>query len=157
MPQDQGDRRPGGLLRFFLRMPVWLYRMRLGVLLGHRFLLLTHIGRKSGLARQAVLEVVRRDEPNNCCIIFSGWGEQSDWFRNIQKNPAVKVNMAGHQFRATAVRLSLEEAQQELLDYARRNPVAFRRLAAWRLQEIPKEQAETCRLLSQLLPAVLLY
>jgi hypothetical protein len=46
-----------GALRYFFA-PVSLYRLHLGWLLGHRFLLLTHTGRRSGLRRQTVLEVM---------------------------------------------------------------------------------------------------
>ncbi|MEO2169431.1 MAG: hypothetical protein ABGY42_15180 [bacterium] len=46
-------RPPIGLKRLFFRLPIRLYQLRLGRLLGGRFVLLHHIGRKSGLARQA--------------------------------------------------------------------------------------------------------
>ena len=133
-------------------MPVWLYRLRLGFLLGNRFLLLTHIGRKSGLPRQTVLEVLRYDSATNVCVIASGWGETSDWLRNIRKTPEVRITIGLRQFAAKAVRLSLEEAQQELLDFARRHPVAFRGLAARKLPSVPQEEAETCRSLAPIIP-----
>ena len=56
---------PHGLLRFGLRLPIWLYRLHLGWLFGNRFLLLTHIGRKSGLPRQTVIEVVKHDKESD--------------------------------------------------------------------------------------------
>ncbi len=40
---------PRGLARIGFRIPIILYRLGLGGLLGTRFLLLTHTGRKSGL------------------------------------------------------------------------------------------------------------
>ena len=46
--------------RALVRAPIWLYRARLGFVMGHRMLLLEHIGRKSGARRYAVLEVVER-------------------------------------------------------------------------------------------------
>ncbi len=52
MNKSMVDTPPGKVLRLGLRLPIWLYRARLGRLLGERFLLLTHIGRKSGLPRQ---------------------------------------------------------------------------------------------------------
>jgi hypothetical protein len=54
-------RPPSGLRRALLRAPIWLYRAGLGGLLGRRVLLLTHIGRSTGRARQVVLEVAARD------------------------------------------------------------------------------------------------
>ena len=51
--------KPSGTLRLVFRLPIYLYRLNLGWLLGHRGLLLTHQGRKSGLLRETVLEVIR--------------------------------------------------------------------------------------------------
>jgi hypothetical protein len=45
---------PHGLTRLAFRLPIWLYRLRLGWLLGDRLLLLTHIGRTSGQRRDRV-------------------------------------------------------------------------------------------------------
>jgi hypothetical protein len=39
---------PHGVLRALLSLPVHLYHARLGFLLGHRFLLLVHTGRRTG-------------------------------------------------------------------------------------------------------------
>ena len=47
--------KPGGALRFALRLPVHLYHAGLGWLLDHRFMLLTHQGRKSGRTYETVL------------------------------------------------------------------------------------------------------
>ena len=122
-------RPPHGLMRWLLRAPVWLYGLGLGGLLGDRFLLLMHIGRKSGQLRQSVLEVVEHDEATGAYVIASGWGEKSDWLRNIQKNPNVLVQTRGHRFEATAERLGQEQATSVAHDYARRHPSAFRALA----------------------------
>jgi deazaflavin-dependent oxidoreductase (nitroreductase family) len=121
---------PRGLLRWLLRLPIWLYRLRLGWLLGDRFLVLTHIGRTSGRARQNILEVVGHDEATDTYIIASGWGEHADWLRNIQKNRHVLVDVHGRRFEALAERLSEAAATREARDYARRHPRAFRAAAS---------------------------
>jgi hypothetical protein len=46
---------PTGVSRLAFKMPIYLYRLNLGWLLGHRFLLLVHRGRKCGLLRETVL------------------------------------------------------------------------------------------------------
>jgi deazaflavin-dependent oxidoreductase (nitroreductase family) len=120
---------PRGVLRWLLRMPIWLYRLRMGWLLGDRFLMLTHIGRKSGQPRQSILEVIGHDQATGTYVIASGWGERADWLRNIQKNPHVLVDARGRRFEATAERLPLEVAIDEARDYARRHPSALRALA----------------------------
>ena len=45
-------------LRRLFQAPVYLYRCGGGRLLGHRFLLLIHVGRRSGLRRHTILEVI---------------------------------------------------------------------------------------------------
>ena len=47
--------KPTGVLKWGYNLPIALYRVRLGWLLGHRFLLLTHQGRKTGRILQTVL------------------------------------------------------------------------------------------------------
>ena len=38
-------------VRWLVRAPVWLYRARLGILVGDRLLMLEHLGRRSGRRR----------------------------------------------------------------------------------------------------------
>jgi len=158
MQRDKGTFRgkPKGLLRLFLRAPIWLYRLGLGWLLGDRFLLLTHTGRKSGLPRRTVLEVVRHDKAAGLYVIASGWGEKADWLLNIQKSPRVTVQSGWEQQAAVAVRLTPEEGRLELLDYARRHPAAFRVLAAKFLGEPPSDIEPACSLLAQTFPLIAL-
>ena len=76
---------PRGLSHILWRLPITLYRARLGWLLGDRVLLLTHTGRVSGKPRQAVIEIIRYDKVADYYLVASGFGEESDWFKNIQK------------------------------------------------------------------------
>jgi deazaflavin-dependent oxidoreductase (nitroreductase family) len=119
---------PRGLSRLAFRLPIGLYRAGLGWLMGTRFVLLTHTGRKSGLPRQTVLEVVRYDKATGACIIASGWGLKSDWFHNISANPRIVFQVRNRRSEGVAVRLTPEQAAPELLDYAHRYPMAFREL-----------------------------
>ena len=52
-------RRPTGPLRLILRAPLLLYRVRLGWLLGSRFVYIVHRGRRSGAIREVMVEAVR--------------------------------------------------------------------------------------------------
>ncbi|MFQ5342950.1 MAG: nitroreductase family deazaflavin-dependent oxidoreductase [Anaerolineae bacterium] len=144
---------PRGWKRIVWRLPIWLYRARLGWLLGERFLLLTHTGRKSGLPRQAVLEVVRYDRATNTYYVVSGFGEKSDWFRNVMKTPQVTIQVGRRKMPAIAERLPLEDAERELLDYGRRHPTALRNLARIIGYRIENTE-EDVRALAQVLPIV---
>jgi deazaflavin-dependent oxidoreductase (nitroreductase family) len=119
---------PTGLLRLLLRAPIALYRLRLGWLLGQRFLRLDHTGRKSGLEHSTVLEVVRHDPISGACVVASGWGE-SQWYKNVTADPAVTFTLGTRKHKARAMCLSVQDAESELRDYARRHPVALRKLA----------------------------
>jgi deazaflavin-dependent oxidoreductase (nitroreductase family) len=120
---------PSGLMRIFARAPIGFYRGGLGWVFGGRFLMLTHIGRVTGEQRNVVLEVVRNDAQNDAFYVASGWGEKSDWLLNIQKDPNVNVQFKRGSFPAVAERLSVEDAELEMLDYGRRHPAALKQLA----------------------------
>jgi len=137
---------PRGLSRLAFRFPIWLYRVHLGWLLGHRFVLLTHTGRKSRLPRHTVLEVVRYDKPTRACIVASGWNTKSDWFLNVTANPIIVIQIGNRCSAATAVRLSSGEGAQELLDYSRRHPLAFRELARFMGYRLDGTEDDICAL-----------
>lgn len=109
-------KRPEGLQRLLLKAPVWLYRLRLGRLLGARFVLLRHRGRRSGAVYDTVLEVIGRDDDE--VFVVSGFGPGSDWLRNIRAGPALLVETGGHRFVPDARFLDLDEATDVLAAYA---------------------------------------
>ena len=146
-------RRPHGLYRLLFRAPIWLYRARLGFLMGGRFVMLEHTGRKSGRTRHTVLEVVRYDREADTYVVASGWGERSDWFRNLTKTPEVVVSSGFRRRPARALRLSQELAERELCDYARRHPAAFRALSRMMLGGATEPD---CRAAALVVPVVAL-
>ncbi len=130
MIEKVADRKPpSGLLRALARAPIGLFRLGLGWLFGGHFLMLTHRGRVTGKQRNVILEVVRNDANNNAFYVASGWGEKSDWRINIGKDPDVNVHFKSRSFPAVAERLSVEDAELEMLDYGRRHPAALMQLA----------------------------
>jgi deazaflavin-dependent oxidoreductase (nitroreductase family) len=129
MPKPITHQQPRGALRLLARLPILLYRARLGWLLGDRFLMLTHTGRLSGLPRQVVLEVVRHDKETHTYVVASAWGEKSDWYRNLRQTPEAALTVGRRQLEVLAEQLPPEEAERELAHYARRYPTAARALA----------------------------
>jgi deazaflavin-dependent oxidoreductase (nitroreductase family) len=124
---------PAGWVRALLRLPVYLYHMRLGWLLGRRFLLLKHRGRQSGRIRETVLEVVRYEPGDGSYIIASGWGAKANWFQNVKQHPAVEIMVGCQRIHVIAHQLTERESESEFRDSARRHPHAFRKLAAFML------------------------
>ena len=76
-----------------------LYRLGLGPLVGRLILLLTTTGRKSGLPRLTALQY---EEVNGDIYLGSSRGAKADWYRNIQANPRVHVQVKGRRFSGTA-------------------------------------------------------
>ncbi len=107
-------------LWYLVRGPVYLYRWHMGWLFGHRCLLLTHIGRRSGLPHQTVLEVVgyRNDGPE--AVVVSGFHD-SDWVRNIEATSGEEVTVGAQHFVATHRFLGEDEAMKVMEDYEYRN------------------------------------
>lgn len=147
---------PRGLSRVLWRFPIYLYRIRLGWLLGDRFLLLTHTGRVSTKPRQAVIEIIRHDKKEDCYLVASGFGEESDWFKNIQKTPQVVIQVGRRQMDAIAKPLPPEEAEDEIVDYARRHPTAIKNLGRILGYNLDGTEA-SYRALSRVMPIVAFY
>jgi deazaflavin-dependent oxidoreductase (nitroreductase family) len=120
---------PRGFKAKLWRAPIWFYRLGLGWMMGKRFLLLTHIGRKSGQPRQAVIEVVKIDSQNNIYYSVSGFGEKAHWFKNIMRTPDVNIQVGGRKMPARAERLSIEDGEAVLMEYSQEHPTALRELS----------------------------
>ncbi|MEV0068011.1 MULTISPECIES: nitroreductase family deazaflavin-dependent oxidoreductase [unclassified Amycolatopsis] len=113
--------------RRLMRAPIWLYRARLGFLLGSRLLLLEHVGRKTGARRTVVLEVVGHPAPDTY-VVASGFGDRAQWYRNVVAEPRVRVASGARGLSpATARRLPTAEADAVLAVYVSEHRRAWRR------------------------------
>jgi deazaflavin-dependent oxidoreductase (nitroreductase family) len=131
-------KRPGPVLRRLLRLPTLLYRAGLGPVLGSRFLMLTHIGRRSGRTYRTVVEVVGR-LPTGEFVAMAGLGPDSDWLRNALAGGAREVTVGRRRFPPAIRELGRDEAAAVLAGYERRNRLAapvvravLSRLVGWR-------------------------
>ncbi|MCB0964581.1 MAG: nitroreductase family deazaflavin-dependent oxidoreductase, partial [Acidimicrobiales bacterium] len=102
--------KPRGLWRRVLHLPVHLFRWRLGWLLGDRFLLLTHQGRRSGARYQTPIEVVVHDRDAGEYLVCSGTGPRADWYRNLQAHPALEVQVRNRAWTPRQRLLTQDEA-----------------------------------------------
>lgn len=109
-------------IRWLVRAPIWIYKAGAGSVLGDRFVMLEHVGRKSGTPRHVVLEVFRHPTPD-VYVVAAGHGARSQWLRNVSVNPRVSLYVASHApVGATARRLDQSEADRELAAYRARHP-----------------------------------
>ncbi len=115
-------RRPGRLALAVFRMPLPLYRRGWGWLLGRTFLLLVHAGRKTGQPHDAVAMVLRYDPQTHEAVIFSAWGHDTDWIRNIRVRPALQVQIGRESFTPQQRFLSQDESLAVVTGFLRQHP-----------------------------------
>ncbi|MHC0432579.1 nitroreductase family deazaflavin-dependent oxidoreductase [Streptomyces sp. O3] len=146
---------PKGWRRLLFRLPIRLYRARLGWLLGQRFLLLEHVGRKSGLPRRVVVEVVARDDPSGpSWTVASGFGPKAAWYRNLRATPRVTIQVGPRRHEVVARFLSPEEGGELMARYAVRHPKVARRLTAFMGFEVTDGDVEEFRRAGRSIPFV---
>jgi deazaflavin-dependent oxidoreductase (nitroreductase family) len=87
------------LYRLTKKPPQIAYALGLGPLIGHKVLLLTTTGRKSGLRRVTPLQY---EEIDGCYYMGSALGTDSDWYKNILANPQVEVRVGQKKFKGIA-------------------------------------------------------
>ncbi|MBW7885351.1 MAG: nitroreductase family deazaflavin-dependent oxidoreductase [Caldilineaceae bacterium] len=133
---------PAGLSRLFFRLPIYLYWLHLGWLLGGRFLLVNHIGRKSGQLRQVVIEVVEHDPAADTYTVAAGFGRKSDWYLNLLKTPDVTIQVGRRTLAVTAVPLTPDVGGETMVRYARRHETAARNLARFMGYQVDGTEAD---------------
>lgn len=115
-------------VRWLVRVPVWLYRGRLGVVFGTRLLMLEHVGRKSGHRRYVVLEVIDHPAANRY-VVVSGFGARAQWFQNVEANPRVRIYLGSRKpASAVAQRLDAGASAAALGRYATGHPRSWAKL-----------------------------
>jgi deazaflavin-dependent oxidoreductase (nitroreductase family) len=110
-------------LRSAFRLPVHVYRANLGWLLGRRFLMLTHTGRRTGKRHATVLEILAHHGSE--MIVLSAFGRNANWLRNIQANSNLEITTGPRTFGATYRMLTEAEAIAVMAEYERRNRLAM--------------------------------
>lgn len=145
-------KKPNRLVRYFLRAPVYLYRWRLGWLLGRRFLLLSHVGRRTGRNFQTVLEIMQYRDIGPEAVVMSGFGPRSDWLLNIEAGPAPEVTIGRQHFTAFYRFLDEEEAVRVVAEYEHRNRLlagilrwVLSRLLGWRYRSSDADRRKLVR------------
>ena len=121
---------PGRLALAVFRTPLWLYRRDKGWMLGRTFLMLVHVGRKSGQPHDMVAMVLADDPDTGEIVIFSGWGPHADWLHNLHAGPAREVHIARERFVPEHRFLSEDEAVAVAVAFRHRHPRRLRLASA---------------------------
>lgn len=110
-----------------MRIPIPLYRAGLGWLFGPRFVMIEHLGRRSGEPRFVVVEVAERE--GRVLRVASGFGTKAQWYRNLRANGVAYLSTGRVRRQRVAVDLLDDEASHDALArYASAHPDAWRRL-----------------------------
>ena len=147
-PNKANEQAPWFLIPMF-KLPLLLYRLRLGWLLGKRFMLLTHVGRHSGKVRRTILAVLRFDETTKEIFAVSAW-KGSDWYANIQVAPALEVETACVRYAPLQRTLSPQEITTTFMEYRKQHPIFSRmicRIPGWKWDSTYEEFFELARTL----------
>jgi len=120
--------KPTGAWRWVLRVPVHLFHAHLGFLMGDRVLLLTHVGRKSGVWHETAVEVVAHDREVGEYFVCSGTGPGADWYRNLLAAPVPRVQVGNRVWRPAQRFVDDEEAATRFARYEARYPKLSKRL-----------------------------
>jgi deazaflavin-dependent oxidoreductase (nitroreductase family) len=147
-PGTGHEKAPSLLIPIF-KLPLFLYRLHLGWLLGKRFMQITHIGRHSGKRRRTVLAVLRYDPHTREIYAVSAW-QGSDWYSNIQAAPALLVETGFVRYAPAQRTLSAEEITTTFLAYRQQHPIFSRmicRIPGWKWDSTHAEFLELARTL----------
>lgn len=130
---------PRGFLGWLLGLPIHLYHAHLGFLLGHRFLVLIHEGRRTGRRHETPLEVVRYDPVSREAIVAAGWGRKTQWLHNVEAGLAREVWIGRERYTPSCRFLEADEAADVLEGYERHSGLpkalvrsVLGRLLGWR-------------------------
>jgi deazaflavin-dependent oxidoreductase (nitroreductase family) len=127
------DKAPSFMVPLF-KLPILLYQLHLGWLLGNIFMQITHVGRRSGKVRRTVLAVLQFDASTKEIFAVSAW-KGSDWYHNIQASPALQVESGFVRYTPSQRTLSPEEITTTFIAYRTRHPIFSRmicRIPGWK-------------------------
>ena len=123
-------RQPGRLALVAMRVPRPLYRRGWGWMLDHVFLLIAHRGRKTGMRRETVAMALAYDPDTREAVVFSAWGPNTEWIRNLRAHPALQIEIGREAYVPEQRFLSDDESVAVVREFQRRHPWRTRFFAA---------------------------
>jgi deazaflavin-dependent oxidoreductase (nitroreductase family) len=117
---------PSAALRVLFGAPSWLYRWRLGWLAGHRFLLLTYRGRRTGRTFRTVLEVIRYDPATHESTVMSGYGPTAGWYLSLRSAPGLRIQTGRLDYAPHQRFLEPDEIRKAAESFCRDDPLEAR-------------------------------
>ncbi len=144
--RSNGSKAPAFMVPIF-KSPLFLYRLGMGWLFGQRFMMLTHLGRRSGKIHRTILAVLRYDAGSKEIMAISAW-TGSDWYKNIQAAPALQVETGFTRYAPAFRVLAPEEIARLFEQYRDKHPLFCRivcRIPGWKWNSNYEEFLELAR------------
>ena len=123
-------RQPGRLALAAMRVPRPLYHRGWGWMLDHTFLLIAHQGRKTGKRRETVAMALAYNPGTREAVVFSAWGPNTEWMRNLRAHPALQVQIGRESYVPEQRFLFEDESVAVVVEFRRRHPWRVRFFAA---------------------------
>jgi deazaflavin-dependent oxidoreductase (nitroreductase family) len=115
-------RQPGRFALAAMRVPRPLYHRGWGWMLDHTFLLIAHQGRKTGKRRETVAMALAYEPGTRETVVFSAWGPNTEWIRNLRAHPALQIQIGRESFVPEQRFLSEAESVAVVREFQRRHP-----------------------------------
>ncbi len=110
------------VIKKFYRVPIILYRLGLGKLVGKAILIISTIGRKTGKVHRTPIEYFRHQGK---VYVMSGFMDAPDWYQNLQADSHVTLNTDQGVQHAIAHKPETEEEWQGVTAFLTHSPVAI--------------------------------
>jgi deazaflavin-dependent oxidoreductase (nitroreductase family) len=131
--------------KYFNQFMLLLWRLGLGTWMSlwpegfGRYMVITHTGRKTGMRRQTPVNYTVVDGEVYCT---AGFGQISDWYRNIMRNPNVEIWLPDGWWEATAEEVTDPQARLPLMRQVIRDSGFAGRLAGIDAGRISDEELD---------------
>jgi deazaflavin-dependent oxidoreductase (nitroreductase family) len=99
-------------------------------MLDHTFLLIAHEGRKTGKRRETVTMALAYDADTREAVVFSAWGPNTEWMRNLRAHPALQIQIGRESYVPEQRFLSEDESVAVVVEFRHRHPWRTRLFAA---------------------------
>lgn len=110
------------LLKKIYRTPILLYRLGLGKLFGKYILILSTTGRKSGKVHRTPVEYFLDEDR---IFVMSGFDDAPDWYRNLQKDPHVTLNISNDALYMHARKPETPSEWEGVIKFLKTSPVSI--------------------------------
>lgn len=107
------------VLKYVFKSPIVLWRLGLGRLAGQHLMLMTIVGRKSGLLRHTVVEYHSYKDRK---YVIAAW-PKADWYHNLLENPCLTIQTADGSEEVMARRLTTDEELSEAYEVVEHTPL----------------------------------